>query len=459
VRELGVGLALAAGAVGCIERGPATGPGERREAAAGDAALAAVVRTAARPLTGGETDHDALLAMARGADVVLLGEQTHGTHEFYRERTRITQRLVAEGGFRAVTIEGDWPDAWRVNAYVRGLGTDRSAEEALSSFTRFPEWMWRNAEVRDLVRWLREHNAGRPAAEQVGFYGLDVYGLGGSLTAVQRWVDANAPEAAARVRAHYACFAPSGGDAQRYGAAAARGSSCETAALSVIGELERVSTSTSDPAVMEARFGAVRAAHSVASAEAYFRTAHTGGGSTWNLRDTRMAETLEAVRAHVATSTGAPGRAVVWAHNTHVGDARHTEMGAGGEINLGQLMRERHGDRAVLVGFLTYAGTVLAAEEWDAPGRVRTVRPALPESFAAVFHDAATAAGVRDLVLPLRSAPAAAEALAASRLERAIGVVYRPDTERQSHYFTSRLGRRFDYVIHLDQTKAVTPIR
>jgi len=413
-----------------------------------------VVRQAAHPITGAASDYDPLLALVGDARFVLLGEQTHGTHEFYRERARITQRLITEKGFTAVAIEGDWPDAYRVNAYVRGLGSDATPEQALGSFTRFPQWMWRNEDVRDLVRWLRQHNDANPTERDVGFYGLDVYSLYPSIDEVLRYLGAADAAAAARVRALYACFEPHRRDPQVYGASTRGGSSCERQARDALAELEtRAATRPADPAQAEALFSALRNAHAVANAEAYFRTSYAGGMSSWNVRDQRMAEGVAALETHLTAANGRPAKIVVWSHNTHTGDARLTESGEAGELNIGQLMRERHGNGAVLVGFFTYTGTVFAASEWDEPGRVKNVRRALPESYSALFH----ATGVPNFVLPLRGGPATEE-LSQPRLERAIGVIYLPETERQSHYFTSQLGPRFDAATFFDVTRAVTPL-
>ncbi|MDB4879793.1 MAG: hypothetical protein JWL60_1239, partial [Gemmatimonadetes bacterium] len=244
-------------------------------------------------------------------------------------------------------------------------------------------------------------------------------------------------------------------DAQRYGQAAGRGARCQSQAAEVHEALrQRAASRPADPEAAEALFSAERNAQSVVNAEAYFRTSYEGSASTWNLRDQAMASTLAALDEHLVTSTGRPARIVVWAHNTHAGDARVTESGEQGELNIGQLMRQRHGARAVLVGFHTYEGTVLAADEWDSPGRVKTVRPALPESYSALFH----ATGLDRFLVPLRGGGAAVRALSEPRLQRAIGVIYRPDTERQSHYFTARLGQQFDAVIFIDRTTAVTPL-
>jgi erythromycin esterase-like protein len=454
-RRLAAALALASLAA-CRSTETAGPTTEIQGQAQGATAAVDLVRQAARPITGVDRDYDPLLALV-GADtrVVLLGESTHGTHEFYRERARITQRLVAERGFSAVMVEGDWPDAYRVNEYVRGVGTDRTAEQALSSFTRFPEWMWRNAEVRDLVQWLRQHNASRPAEQRVGFYGVDVYGLYSGIDAVLGYLGGADPAAAGRVRALYACFEPHRPGTDRYGAAAAAGRGCESQARQAVTELERVTaTRPADPAQAERAFAALRSAHSVANAEAYFRGAYGGGVNTWNLRDERWAGNVDALLQHLGAG-GRTSRVVLWAHNSHVGDARHTDMGQGGEINIGQLMRERHGDAAVLVGFLTYTGTVMAATDWDRPGQVRNVNPSLAGSYGALFH----ATNTPSFLLVLRGGGSVTEELSQPRLQRAIGVVYLPQTERQSHYFNARLGRQFDAVVFIDQTRAVAPIR
>jgi erythromycin esterase-like protein len=440
-------LVLAAALGGC-------GAGREPAGPAPAAADVAAVREAARPLTGAAGDYDPLLALVgAGTRLVLLGDATHGTHEFYAERARVTQRLVTERGFTGVAIEGDWDDAARVNAYVRGgAGT---ADDALAAFDDFPAWMWRNAEMRDFVRWLRDHNAARPPAERVGVYGIDVQDLTGPTATVLAYLDAVDPAAAARARALYACFAPSGGDPARYAAAAAAGRSCATEARAAAAEVGRTPAAPAgDPAAAEARFVAAGAAQSVADAEAYFVASYAGSGNPWNVRDSLMAGALDAVLGHLGAAAGRPARVAVWAHNTHAGDARHTEMGDGGELNVGQLARQRYGDAALLAGFFTYTGSVYAARQWGAPGAVRAVTPALGGSFSALFH----ATGVPNFALVLRGGGAAADVLARPRLQRAIGVVYRPETERQSHYFSARLGRQFDAVVFFDRTGAVAPL-
>ncbi|HEX8242375.1 MAG TPA: erythromycin esterase family protein [Longimicrobium sp.] len=428
--------------------------------AADTSAVVSLIRAAARPITGSERDYDTLIAMVGDARFVLLGDATHGTSEFYTERARITRRLIEEKGFTAVAIEGDWPWAERVHRHVHGAGGDPGAAEALGGFlSDFPQWMWGSAEVAELVTWLRGWNQRAPHAARVGFYGLDVYTLYPSAQAVERYLAGADTAAAARARQRYRCFAAFGHDPQRYGAAAAVDPrrSCAAPARQVREELEQrysaLPAAGGDPAAADALFSALRNARVVENAEEYFRTLYEGGTSTWNLRDQHMAEGLEQLGLHLARQ-GKPPRVVVWAHNTHAGDARVTQQGAAGELNLGHLMRERYDGAAFLVGFTTYTGTVLAASEWGEAGRVRNVRPALPESFAGLFHRS----GVGNFLLPLRGTGSLADALAAPRLERAIGVLYLPETERASHYFLTRLSRQFDVVVHIDTTRAVRPL-
>jgi erythromycin esterase-like protein len=411
------------------------------------------------PLTGAANDYDALLELIGDARLVLLGEASHGTHEFYRERARITRRLIEERGFTVVAVEADWPDAYRVNRWVRGADDDGSPLEALDGFSRFPRWMWRNRDVLEFVTTLREHNdAVAPPAKQVGFYGLDLYSLFTSIEAVLHYLDEVDPEAATRARYRYGCFEHYGEDTQAYGYAAGFGitPSCEDQAVQQLLELQRraVELSRRDGRIPEDEFFyAEQNARLVANAEEYYRTMFRGRVSSWNLRDRHMAETLEALLAHF-DRRGGRTKVVVWEHNSHIGDARATAMGEEGEWNVGQLMRERHGQDAVLVGFSTYAGTVTAASDWDAPAERKRVRPGLPGSYEALFHTLS----VPDFLLPIRGSEGAAEALAPPRLQRAIGVVYRPGTERQSHYFTARVTEQFDAVLHFDETTAVEPL-
>lgn len=404
------------------------------------------------PITGASSDYDPLIADVADADFVLLGEATHGTHEFYRERARISERLIREYGFGAVAIEGDWPETERVNRYVRGLGADRYAEEALSGYTRFPRWMWRNREFHDFIEGLRSYNQSLPPARRVGVYGMDVYNLYDAADAVVGHLTRVNPAAAARARMQYRCFAGHGRDTQRYGMASRRPKrSCRQEAAAVEAEV-RTLPRPPDPVAAEAHFAAVRNAASVAGAEEYFRILYAGS-LAWNARDRRMAAAIGEIAQHVGTLSGRRGKVIAWAHNSHVGDARATQANLRGELSLGQLMRERAGARAYLLGFLTHSGTVMAAGEWGAPGRVFELRPAARESHAGVLHNV----GVDNALLLLRGNPEAARFLGA-RLQRAVGVVYARDAERESHYLRADLPRQFDAVIYFDHTRAVTPL-
>ncbi len=417
-----------------------------------------VVRRRATKLTGHPSQYDTLHDGIGDARVVLLGEATHGTHEFYRERAFITRRLIAEKGFTAVAVEADWPDAYRVNRYVRGTGADEESVDALAGFGRFPTWMWRNADVLDFVGWLRSHNDLRKADDRAGFYGLDLYSLRASMQAVLAYLEKVDPEAARRARTRYACFDRFGEEMQQYAYAAGYGAgpSCEREVVTQLLDLHRQRAeyaSRDGRAAADEYFYAEQNARLVRNAEEYYRTMLRGRAESWNLRDRHMAETLREL-AQFLERTRAGARIVVWAHNSHLGDARATEMGEGGELNVGQLARERFGAQAVLVGFTTFTGTVTAATDWDGPAHRRHVRPALAGSYERLFHEV----GIPRFLLPLRTDLELASALAAPRLERAIGVIYAPQTERQSHYFHARLPEQFDYVLHFDETRAVEPL-
>jgi erythromycin esterase-like protein len=415
------------------------------------------LRKAARPLAGGPRDYDALLDRIGEARVVLLGEASHGTHEFYRERALITRRLIAEKGFGAVVVEADWPDASRVDRYVRGLPGDEEAVDALGGFKRFPVWMWRNADVLDFLGWLRAHNdAVADPARRAGFYGMDLYSLHSSMQAVLRYLDRVDPPAGRRARDRYACFDHFGEDPQAYGYATSLGLSddCHEHVVTTLVEMTRRALDYARRdglGAMDDFFQAEQNARLVKDAEGYYRAMFGGRASSWNLRDQHMTDTLASVIGHLE-GTGRPARAVVWAHNSHLGDARFTEMGEGGEVNVGQLARERFGREVVSVGFTTHTGTVTAASEWDAPAERKRVRPSLAGSYESLFHEV----GMDRFLLMLGDAAPAG--LHEPRLERAIGVIYRPDTERISHYFHARLPQQFDAVIHVDQTRAVEPL-
>lgn len=423
-------------------------------------AIVDTVRRSARPLTGSPEDYDPLLDLVGDARFVLLGEASHGTHEFYHQRAEITKRLITEKGFTAVAVEADWPDAYRVNRFVQGVREDDNAAAALGDFVRFPTWMWRNVDVRDFVEWLRSHNDALPSGRpRVGFYGLDLYSLFSSIRAVLDYLDRVDPEAAERARYRYSCFEHFGEDPQTYGYVVSMGlsRSCED---QVVAELLELRRRAAEYARRDGRvaadefFFAEQNARLVKNAEAYYRSMFEGGVSSWNLRDQHMAETLEALDRHLGRQQGTPARFAVWAHNSHLGDARATEMGEGGQLNLGQLVRERRGPEAVLVGFTTYTGTVTAASNWDGPAENKRVRPALPGSYEHHFHEAE----IQALLLEMRGQEDLAWRLSGPRLERAIGVIYRPETERISHYFEARLPGQFDALIHFDETRAVVPL-
>jgi erythromycin esterase-like protein/predicted phosphoribosyltransferase len=438
------------------EAGRTVGETRGRPPAAVDAVD--VVRQRAIPLGGDPAQYDPLIEGIGDARVVLLGEATHGTHEFYRERAFITRRLITEKGFAGVAVEADWPDAYRVNRYVRGTGVDEDGVEALADFRRFPTWMWRNADVLDFVGWLRTHNETKPDQDRVGFYGLDLYSLRASMAAVLAYLVKVDPDAARRARARYACFDHFGEDVQTYAYATTLGlaESCERQVVTQLLDLHdrRLEYATRDGRIArDEYFYAEQNARLVKNAEEYYRTMLRGRSDSWNLRDRHMMDTLNDLLSFLDRTR--PGsRLVVWAHNSHLGDARATQMGHQGELNLGQLARGRFGAGAVLVGFTTYTGTVTAASAWDGPAQRRHVRPALAGSYERLFHEA----GIPRCLLRLRTEPELAAALAAPRLERAIGVIYLPETERQSHYLHASLPEQFDYMLHFDQTRAVEPL-
>ncbi|MGV9680691.1 erythromycin esterase family protein [Nocardia sp. NPDC003482] len=419
------------------------------------------LRRRARPAPNGIPAPEAIDDLVGDARVVLIGESTHGTHEFYAARAAITQYLLAEHDFCAVAVEADWPDAYRADCFARGRGRDAHAGDALGDFTRFPTWMWRNTVVRDFLTWLRRHNADHPD-DAAGFYGLDLFGLRRSAAAVIDYLDRVDPDAAARARDRYGCFDRFPDHERSYGYAAAfgAGETCEREVIEQLKELRdnafrRLGVDGPAPDAEEARFYAERNASAVRAAEEYYRAMFGGRTLSWNLRDTHMADTLRALDEHLTRRRGRPARIVVWAHNSHVGDGAATELADDGQLTLGQLARRAYGPAARLIGLCTRGGTVLAADEWDGPARRFDVVPALPDS-------------VEDLLTELEAGPillrsdigdaTAAAAWDAPRLARAIGVVYRPDTERHSHYFYVRPARQFDAMIHIPQTRALRPL-
>lgn len=410
-------------------------------------------------MIGAQSDFDLLLDRIGDARFVLLGEATHGTHDFYRIRAELTKRLINEKGFAAIAAEADWPDAYRVNRFIRGATRDVDAVDALGDFQRFPQWMWRNADILDLVGWLRSHNdeIDDPAL-RVGFYGLDLYSLHASMESVLSYLDSRDPVLAAEARRRYACFERYD-EPQLYGEAVSSGltADCEEEAVAQLVELlkRRGELLRRDGVVAEdAQFEAEQNARVVARAEEYYRMMYFRGVSTWNLRDTHMADTLDALSAHLERM-GRAGKVIVWAHNSHVGDSEAMAHRAErAEITIGHLTRQRHPRDTILVGFTTYNGTVTAASDWGGPGERKTVRPALANSYETLFHRT----GVPSFLLLMSDLGELTGALHEPRLQRAIGVVYRPQTERWSHYFDVRIADQLDAVIHVDHTRALEPL-
>lgn len=429
---------------------------QRRDRSSGvDAPLVDAIARNAEPFSSIDSaDLEPLLRRIGDARVVLIGESTHGTSEFYRMRQAISRALITQKGFSLVAIEADWPDAARIDHHVRHF--EFPASEWLA-FARFPTWMWRNKEVREFVDWLRQHNAEIEPKRRVAFHGLDLYSLHNSIRSVLNYLDRVDPAAAEVARARYGCLTPWQADPATYGRAALTGSyrTCENeVALMLAGILARRRE-------YELRDGerfldAVQNARLVANAERYYRIMYYGSRASWNLRDTHMFETLKTL----LDFNGPESKAIVWAHNSHVGDASATEMSIRGEYNLGELCRREYGRRACLIGFGTDSGTVAAASDWDAPMQVMRVTPAVPQSYERQCHAVTEEAGHSQFILSLRPGGAAdvREGLGTPRLERAIGVIYRPETELASHYFQAVLPRQFDEYIWFDATKAVTPL-
>lgn len=384
--------------------------------------------------------------------IVLLGEASHGTSEFYRARAAFTRRLIEEHGFTIVAVEADWPDAAAVDRYVRHL-PNRPSEQP--PFQRFPSWMWRNTDVAQFVDWLRAHNEGRSEADRrAGFHGLDLYNMSGSIAAVLAYLDEVDPQAAAAARERYGCLTPWQKDPATYGRAvlSERYRNCEAAVVEQCRKLlaKQLDYSASDG---ESFLDAAQNARLIASAERYYRIMYYGGPESWNLRDTHMFETLR----NLLEARGASSKAIVWAHNSHIGDARFTEMGLVREqLNIGQLCREHYGEQAALIGFGTHSGTVAAATDWDAGMEIKRVRPSRADSYERLCHDS----GVANFLLDLRPGvhDALRKRLQQPMLERFIGVIYRPDTELVSHYSDASLPDQFDAWIWFDDTRAVTPL-
>ncbi|WP_375420533.1 erythromycin esterase family protein [uncultured Sphingomonas sp.] len=417
-----------------------------------DAGIPAMIAAAAEPLP--DFDDPAFGRMFdrfAGARLVLLGEASHGTSEFYRARAAITRHLIREHGFDMVAVEADWPDAATIDRQVRHLPARPTAE---APFSRFPTWMWRNAEFDAFVHWLRDHNGTLDQAQRVSFHGLDLYSLNASIRAVIDYLEAVDPDAAATARQRYGCLKPWREDPSVYGRIAMREghARCEAG---VVATLRDLFARQRDYAAADGDdfLDAVQNARLIANAEAYYRAMYHGAAASWNLRDEHMCDTLDLLMQ----AKGPHAKAVVWAHNSHIGDARFTDMGESrDELNLGQLARERYGDAACLIGFGTHAGTVAAADDWDAPMQIKRINPSRPDSYERLAHDS----GVERFLLDLREGvhDALRDALMEQRLERYIGVIYRPDTERWSHYSPASLAAQYDAFAWFDNTSAVTSL-
>ncbi len=416
-----------------------------------DEAVIASLRDAAEDLPAPEHADmfGAVFERFGDASVVLLGEASHGTSEFYRARAAISRQLIRNCGFNIVAIEADWPDANQIDRLVRHRGPEPSQEKA---FARFPSWMWRNLEVVEFAEWLRQENLHRPEKDRIEFRGLDVYSLGTSIAAVLRYLDAVDPDAAKTARKRYGCLTPWQDDPARYGHRAAMGGdTCEDAATEQLLDLlhKRLEYLASDG---EAFFNAAQNARIVRAAEQYYRVMYQGSRESWNLRDRHMFETLKAVIDH----RGSKAKAIVWAHNSHIGNAAATSMGWEGEFNIGELCRTAFGEHMVSIGFGTDRGTVAAASDWEMPMEVKEVLPAREDSYEHLFRRSGHARSLTDWRDPGRVA--LRDVLSDARLQRAIGVVYRPETELLSHYFQSVLSEQFDAYVWFETTHAITPL-
>ena len=415
--------------------------------------LPRLIADAAEPLP--DIDGPAFAAMFDrfgDARVVCLGEASHGTSEFYRARAAISRRLIERHGFNIVAVEADWPDAATIDRYVR----HRPARDLeFTAFERFPMWMWRNHEVDAFVRWMRQHNEGRAHERMCGFYGLDLYNLSASMRAVIGFLDDQDPELARLAHRRYGCLDPWAEDPALYGRhSLVEGyARCEVGVIQMLKDLLQKQLDCFGPECDE-WLDAAANARLVKDAEAYYRVMYHGSAESWNLRDSHMFDTLNMI----LDAKGPQSKAIVWAHNSHIGNAAFTDMGMNrGELNIGQLVKEKWASQARLIGFGTHSGTVAAADDWDSPMRIKQVRPSLPDSHERMSHES----GVGRFLLDLRegeAAPGLRAALMEPRLERFIGVIYRPETERWSHYSEAILPRQFDGWVWFDETKAVTPL-
>lgn len=427
-----------------------------------DSALVAAITEQALPLSGTDRDFDAIIEAARGKSLVLIGESTHGTSEFYRARERLTRRLISELGFAGVAVEADWPDAFAINRHVWNLQPDQPEQQVLAAFERFPAWLWANREVLEFVRWLARFNRTPARADAglrpVGFYGLDLYSLRSSIRAVITYLERVDPPAAVRARERYSCMDHFLQDPQLYGQKADSGfsRSCEQALAEQLQDMQTRALQRLEGLGLladEHRFHVEQNARLVRNAGEYYRAMFRGRPGSWNLRENHMFETLQALRDHLSHQLGEPAALVVWAHNSHVGNAEATGMVERREASLGQMARQVYGDKALLVGFSTASGEVTAAAHWDGPAETMALNPPLPGSHEALFQQVPQEA----FLLDLRNGTLAAQ-LGEPRVQRSVGVVYRPESERESHYLSSRLPQQFDFLLHFQRTHGIEPL-
>lgn len=408
------------------------------------------------PLKNTNKRYSSLLEQIGDKRFVLIGEASHGTQEFYQARIEITQKLIEEKGFMAIAIEGDWPDAYNIHRYVQGKGSKGSWQDALHHFTRFPTWMWCNTPIAQFIQWLRDYNDNLLPSEKIGFFGLDLYSLNASMEAVIAYLMKVDREAARRAKSRYACFDHT--EPQTYGYLANLGvkKTCINEAISVLIELQKKSLDYIHKDGIRAEdeyFFAAQNARLVKNAEKYYRAMFAGRASSWNIRDKHMMETLQQLVDHLENHFKKPAKIIIWAHNSHIGDARATEMSQQGEVNIGQLIREAYDKQCYSIGFSTYDGFVTAADDWDMPCEYKRITPGLEGSYEDLFHQLK----YDTFILHLQHKELE-HFLKIPRLQRAIGVIYRPETERLSHYFFTHLTHQFDCIIHFDTTQALQPL-
>jgi len=419
--------------------------------------LIQALNKAIRPFSDDQIGH--LLEDIGDARVVLIGEASHGSHEFYQSRIAITKQLIEKKGFMAVAIEGDWPDTYPVYRYLQGKGELGDSQHALDAFKRYPKWMWRNTTIPPFLQWLRAHNDRLSGSNKIGFYGLDLYSLNASIQAVLGYLAKVDPEAAEKARRRYTCFDHLKPDPQSYGYLTSSGlkKACIKEVVAQLLEIQHHALDYIKKDGLEGAdeyFYALQNARVIKNAENYYRTMFESDVSSWNIRDTHMFETFNMLAEHLEKRSNKMAKIVIWAHNSHVGDARATEMGERNELNIGQLIREQYGNDSYHIGFSTYEGNVTATSSWDQPAQCKTINPGITESYEDLFHQLQ----YDRFILNLRANKELEHYLQIPRLQRAIGVIYRPETERYSHYFFTRLPYQFDSIIHHDKTSALKPL-